>query len=285
MNETIRVRRVESRIRLSDALPRHRREWLPDDPQRAMIIMHGSVEHCGRYDEMAMHFAAEGFVVHAYDQSGHGRSPGPRGDVDRFDRMLDELAAFVEFVVAEHRNVPVTVVGHSMGGLVAAATCAFRKPSVDRLILAGALLERSGATSMRTKLAMRFLSPLGSRVGLSTRLEAGELSRDPEVGRRYEADPFVGNRISARFAAGMTEMVDRMSSAAAMIECPALILHGGADPISPESGSRAFHARLTPQVASKSALRIYPDLRHEILQEPERHGIWQDILEWSREAK
>ncbi len=277
---TAAIRRVESQIELSEVGSRYRRAWLPPTPEKTMILVHGYAEHSGRYDEMAMHFAKRGFAVHAYDQSGHGRTAGPRGDVDRYDRLIDELARFVEFVAAEHRGLSITLVGHSMGGLVAAATVAFRSPPIDRLVLSGALLELDANTLGWRQLLVRLLAPLGSRVGLAVGLDPSGLSRDPEVGRRYQADRFVKDRMSARFAAGMMSMVRSVSEAAERIDRPALILHGEVDPICPVAGSRRFHAGLSPTTASVSSLLIYSELRHEIFQEPERHQVWQDMLDW-----
>jgi alpha-beta hydrolase superfamily lysophospholipase len=106
------------------------------------------------------------------------------------------------------------------------------------------------------------------------------LSRDPEVVRRYLDDPLVKDRMSVRFAAGMNAMIQATREAADRIETPALILHGRADPISPVSGSRALHAGLRDDVAERSRLEIYPELRHEIFQEPERERVWADVLAW-----
>lgn len=274
------IRRTESQIRLSDWGMRYRRAWRPEAPDRAMIVVHGYAEHSGRYDEMAMYFARQGFSVHAYDQAGHGRTQGLRGHVDRFDRLLDELARFVEFVAQEDPDLPIILVGHSMGGLVSASTLAFRQPAIDRVVLSGALLELGADTPRWKQWMARLLSPLGGRVGLAAGLDTEGLSRDPEVGRRYLEDPFVKDRMSARFAAGMMGMVDRAASAANRIERPMLLLHGGSDPISPMTGSRAFYERLPSSVAAASDLRIYPELRHEIFQEPERQQVWQEMLDW-----
>jgi len=249
-----------------------------------MVLVHGYAEHSGRYDEMAMHFAGHGFAVHAYDQVGHGRTAGPRGHVDRFDRLVDELVRFLELVQLDHPDLPVTLVGHSMGGLVTAATMAFRRPPVDRVVLSGALLRLGGEESGRWQsfgLALaRALSSVTPRLALSTGLDSQGISRDRDVVRRYEEDPLVKDRMSVRFAAGMSAMVQAMSDAAGRIERPMLILHGGADPISPAEGSRSLHAGLRDDVAKQSALQIYPELRHEIFQEPERDRVWADMLDW-----
>jgi len=277
------IRRRESRVALSDAGERHRYAWLPADPARAMILVHGYAEHAGRYDEMAMYFAAAGFAVHAYDQAGHGRTPGPRGHVDRFERLIDELAGFVERVGRDHPGLPITLVGHSMGGLVTAATAAFRQPAVDRIVLSGALLDLEGNASADRSIRLfmaRLLSLVAPRLGLSTGLDPQGLSRDPEVVRRYGEDPLVKDRMTARFAAGLFDMVARVRDAADRVERPILILHGEADPICPAEGSRRFHAGLSPEVARQSRLSVYPGLRHEIFNEPERMRIFGEVLDW-----
>lgn len=247
-----------------------------------MILIHGYAEHAGRYDEMAMHFAERGFAVHAYDQAGHGRTAGPRGHVDRFDRLPEEVARFVELVGLDHPGLPITLVGHSLGGLVVATACANHHPPVDRVVLSGALLELAGGGLRQSAslMAARILSIFAPKIGLAAELDPAGLSRDPEVARRYVEDPFVKDRMSARFAAGMSEAVSGARAAAARVERPMLILHGGADPISPPSGSAAFHAGLPPQVAAESGLEIYDELRHEIFNEPERERVWQDMLDW-----
>lgn len=277
------IRRRETQVVLSDRGERYRRAWLPAEPTRAMVLVHGFAEHAGRYDEMAMHFAARGFAVHAYDQAGHGRTAGARGHVDRFDRLIEELTRFIELVALDHPGLPLTLVGHSMGGLVVAGAAAFAKPDVDHIVLSGALLELAGEGGMRRSaslLAARILSVVAPRVGLATGLDPEGISRDPEVVRRYVDDPYVEDRVSARFAAGMGEMVDRVAGAASHIERPILILHGEADPICSPQGSRALHAGLSSALRPSSALRLYPGLRHEIFQESERQEVWQDMLDW-----
>jgi alpha-beta hydrolase superfamily lysophospholipase len=277
------IRRRESQITLSDAGDRYRRSWLPPEPTRILILVHGFAEHTGRYDEMAMYFAERGFAVHAYDQAGHGRTAGARGHVDHFERLVEELTRFIERVGLDHPGLPITLVGHSMGGLVVAATAVFSHPPVDRIVLSGALLDLGSGGGLRRQLSLllaRLLSVVAPRVGFATGLDPAGLSRDPEVIRRYCEDPYVKDRMSARFAAELNRFVARVGPSAGRVERPMLILHGEADPICPPSGSRGFHAGLTPSIAEVSALRVYPDLRHEIFQEPEREQIWLAMLDW-----
>ena len=168
-----------------------------------------------------------------------------------------------------------------MGGLVVAASAALHHPSVDRIVLSGALLQIGGSTAQKIQLmAANLLSFVVPKLGLSVGLDSELISRDPEVVRRYREDPYVKDRITARFASGMTKMVARMASAAGRVERPVLIMHGAQDQLSQPQGSVGFHAGLAPPVASTSLLKLYPGLRHEIFNEPEREQVWQDMLAW-----
>ncbi len=276
------IRRRESLIELSSAGERYRRSWQPPEPTRVMVLVHGYAEHTGRYDEMAMHFAVRGYAVHAYDQAGHGRTKGPRGHVDRFDRLIEELARFLELVSLDYPGLPVTLVGHSLGGLVVTATAAFCKPVVDKIVLSGALLQLGGeGGGVRQSVGLglaKMLALVIPRLAIPTGLDSSGISRDPEVVRRYEQDPLVEDRMSMAFAAGMSQLVVAASRAATEIDRPVLVLHGGDDPISPVAGSQRLFAGLKAETADKSRLKIYPNLRHEIFQEPERQRVWEDMI-------
>ena len=283
------IRRRETQVVLSDSRERYRRVWLPADARRVLILIHGFGEHSGRYDEMAMYFARAGFAVHAYDQAGHGRTVGPRGHVDRFDRLVEEAVRFVELVGDEHPGLPVTLVGHSMGGLVVAGAAVLFSPPVDRFVLSGALLRMAGAeTGLRRRLSLMLahvLARIAPRFAIATGLDAEGISRDPEVVRRYREDPYVEDRMTTRFAAGLDRLLPVVVDGAARVDRPMLVLHGEEDPLTSPLGSEAFYAGLAPEIAAQSVLRIYPGLRHEIFQEPERAQVWDDVLEWLGEPR
>jgi alpha-beta hydrolase superfamily lysophospholipase len=105
------------------------------------------------------------------------------------------------------------------------------------------------------------------------------LSRDPEVGRAYTEDPLVLHRMSLGFGAAFLDATRRTAASASGVGVPMLLLHGADDPLCAAEGSRRFRAGLaTPG----SDLRIYPGLRHEILNEPEQETVLADLLQWMR---
>jgi alpha-beta hydrolase superfamily lysophospholipase len=228
---------------------------------------------------MALWFARRGCAVHAYDHRGHGRSEGVRCHVERFDEFLGDLAAVVDAVRGEHPELPLTLVGHSMGGLVTLAFLATRKPRVASAVTSGPALALGAVSPFRIALA-RAARRLLPRLAIGSGLDPEGLSRDPEVVRRYLADPLIVRTMTTSLGAELLAAAPRTAALAGDVEVPLLMLHGEEDPLCAVEGSRAFHAGLR---TTGSALRTYPKLRHEIFNEPEREAIWQDVLDWLEE--
>ncbi len=107
-----------------------------------VLIVHGLGEHMGRYAALAQALNGWGYAVRAYDQYGHGASEGPRGGLPTATRLLDDLALVVDHtratVAAGH---PLLLLGHSMGGLVAARFVALQRRPVDALVLSSPALD------------------------------------------------------------------------------------------------------------------------------------------------
>jgi alpha-beta hydrolase superfamily lysophospholipase len=241
--------------------------------------VHGYAEHSGRYEETATWFAARGAAVHAYDHRGHGRSGGPRCHVARFDDFLDDLDAVLASLRAQHPELPVTIVGHSMGALITLSFLTERQPAIAGAVTSGAALSLGAVSPLRVALA-RALRRVLPRLALGSGLDPQGLSRNPEVVRRYLEDPLVHRTMTASLGAEMLAAAPRTAARAGRVGVPVLMLHGAEDPLCDAEGSRSFHASVT---TPGSALRIYPELRHEIFNEPERAAVWQDVWTWLEE--
>lgn len=276
------VRRSQTYFNATDGERLFRRAWMPPTPRRTLAIVHGFAEHSGRYDHVGAWFAARECAVHAYDQRGHGRSEGERGHVESFSRLLDDLETFLDVVRREHPEQALFVLGHSMGGLVTASLLAERKPDLAGAIISGPPLALPPGTSrlrLRAARALRRFAPLWK---LRTGIRATELSRDPEVVKAYETDPLVFAHATTTFAAELLDAVARASRAAMQVRTPMLLLHGEADRLCPPQATRAFHGQLR---GAGHRLRLYPRLRHEILNEPEHEQVFEDVLGWIEERE
>jgi alpha-beta hydrolase superfamily lysophospholipase len=269
------VRRVESSLAGAGGLRLFRRAWLPPSAERALLVVHGFAEHSARYDRLGSWFAARGFAVHAYDHRGHGRSGGPRTHVDRFDEYLDDLDVALAHVRAAHPGLPLVLLGHSMGGLVVTAHLAQRDPALHAAVTSGAALALSPELSRGRILAARALRRVAPRLRIGSGLDPQGLSRDPEVVRRYLEDPLVHRTLTVSLAAELLAALESTAAACDRVRVPWLLLHGEADPICPVAGSRVAQARVPG-----SQLRTYAELRHEIFNEPEQEGVFEDVCEW-----
>jgi acylglycerol lipase len=274
------IRRTEGHFDGRQGIVLFRRSWLPPEPERVLAVVHGFAEHSGRYETLGAWFAGRGCAVHGYEQRGHGRSHGRRRHVAHFDEYLDDLDLFLAAVASEHPALPLFLVGHSMGGLIAAAHACERPSRMAGVVLSGPALRLPDGFSSGRRRALRVLRRIAPRLTIRSGIDPQGLSRDPEVVRRYLEDPLIDTRMTVSHAAALLGAVERTAGSASRVTRPMLLLHGGDDPICPPEGSRAFYDALR---SPGSALRVYPMLRHEIFNEPERETVYQDLLDWLRE--
>jgi alpha-beta hydrolase superfamily lysophospholipase len=253
-------------------------DWpLPDESsgRGVVLLVHGLGEHAGRYDTLARLLNGWGFVVRGYDQYGHGQSGGRRGGLTHADRLLDDLADIVESTRHRHPGVPLVLLGHSLGGLVAAALVARGAAQVDGLVLS------SPALALRLnplqKLLLAVLPRLAPDLTLRNGIDANKLSHDPAVVAAYRSDPRVHDRISPRLARFMADEAAQVRSRARTWPVPTLLLYAGADRLVDPRGSRAF-ARAAPR--ARVSARRFDALYHEIFNERDPQPVRAALKEW-----
>lgn len=228
-----------------------------------VLLVHGLGEHVGRYDAVARRLNAWGFAVRGYDQYGHGESGGPRGGLTADMRLLDDLADMVDATRARMApGQPLVLLGHSMGGLVAARFVSLHLRPVDALVLSSPALDPrlNGLQKLLLATLPRILPNL--RVGNG--LDAQYLSHDPAVVAAYLADPLCHNRISGRLARFIAESGPATVARAAHWSVPTLLMWAGADKLVHPAGSQAF-AAAAPRGVVQS--HCFESLHHELFNE------------------
>ncbi len=249
------------------------REWSPEGLSVGEIVLvHGLGEHSGRYERTGSLLAEAGFRVRSFDLIGFGASSGERGDIHRWSLYLDQVEGHLEAVRAG--GATVVLMGHSMGGLIALEYALTDRPQPDLLVLSAPGL--SGGKGWQRKLA-----PILGRAVATTRfptsVRADMLSRDPQVGAAYFADPLVLTRATARLGAGVFAAGDRVRASLDRLRVPTLVLHGGADTLVPTATSEVLAG--LPQVER----RVFPSLRHELFNEPEGPEVVAEVARWIKE--
>ena len=247
------------------------REWPANGTPRAAIVMvHGIAEHSGRYERTGSLLSDAGFAVRSFDLFGFGASGGPRGDIANWKLYFDQIQRHLDTM--RSKQVPVVLLGHSMGGNLAAGYVISGRPSPDLLVLSAPAF--GGGAGWRRAVA-GVAAKVAPSVSVPQSLKGEQLSRDPAVGEAYFGDPLVWTKATTRLGSYLfTAMADITGRKASRIDAPTLVLHGGADTIVPPQ-STAFLAEL-PNVER----RLYPGLRHEILNEPEGPRLVQEIVDW-----
>lgn len=248
-----------------------RRQWRAVDTPRAVIVLvHGISEHTGRYEHVGAQFSAANFHTIAFDHRGHGGSAGPRTYVDSFDDFLDDVEDHL--ATARKTNLPVVLIGHSMGGLICTAYAVSERPQPDLLVLSAPALNAEIPKWQRV-LAPR-LSQLAPKLFVPSPSNTEVLSRDPDVQQGFENDPLIKSGATARLGAEMLTTMERVTDQLDRISVPTLVMHGRADALVPASASVGL-----ADVAGVER-REYPDLRHEIFNEPEGPALLAEVIDW-----
>lgn len=240
------------------------------------MIAHGASEHGGRYAWVAERLTQKGFAVYAGDHRGHGRSGGPRALVDRMDNVVRDLDSVVEMAQTAHPGTKTVLLGHSMGGAVAIAYAIEHQDRLDLLVLSAPLAVLEAASPVE-RAAARVLSAVAPRVGVYA-IDSEGVSRDPAVVRDYDADPLNHHgKLPARSVKELTDAIAGFPEGLATLSLPVLTMHGTADTLTLPAGSGVVIENAGSE--DKSIIR-YEGLYHELLNEPERQKVLDDVVEW-----
>ncbi len=264
-----------------DGLRLHLQRWRTAGVAHGTVqIVHGLGEHIGRYEALAVALNAAGWHVAGHDQRGHGRSEGARGTIDGPQSLLADLCAVSDHVREGGRLV---LLGHSLGGLIAARFVAEGlnrraerwQRDVDGLVLSSPALDAGLGRVQRLLLAVA--GRLAPDLRLSNGLKPEWVCRDPEVVRRYVADPLVHDRVTARLVRFIVDAGALVRTRAPQWRLPTLLMWAGADRCVAPAGSAAFAAAAPAEVLTA---REFPGLYHEIFNEPERDQVLSCLLHW-----
>lgn len=263
-------------IRSSDQRSLFVRKWNNELPAKGVIcLVHGLGEHSGRYEHVAQAFNKEGFVFYAYDQRGHGKSDGKRGDIPSYDQLLDDLQLVVDEVSSKHEALPLFLYGHSMGGNVAVNFLLKRKnTSIKAALITSPWLTLS-FTPPKWQLAMgKLILKISPGLVQSNKLKPDELATDKTVGEAYVNDPLVHEKVSPRLFFAIHDAGISAIKEAKKLDIKTLFVHGTADAItSPESTKRMADA-------SSNELKLWNELFHETHNEQNKEEVIDYNINW-----
>ena len=250
----------------------------------AIVTLHGLGEHLGKYEEWAEHAAGRGFHVMLYDQRGHGRTPGRRGDY-RFDDLVLDLARFVEITADRYRDLPIFLVGHSLGAIVALHYASGElHPAVRGAVLSGPPISLSARRREWQRWVVLGLVrvapwwPLRRRTAVHT--------RDAQRAALIAKDALGHKWITPRAMVETVKAIEDIRLMPGSVRLPLLVLLGEADSIVQVTETAEFFATVGTgdvTVARDVTVERFPDTLHEVFQEIERRALFDRVCDWFEE--
>ncbi len=255
------------------------RAWRRGGDARArgcVLIVHGIGEHGGRYSHVAAALNEWGFDALAFDQFGHGESPGKRGTLTTSTRLLDDLAQVIDQVrTSVPDDEPLLLLAHSMGGVLAARFIAERIRPIDGLILSSPAIA-SGMKPWQQVMA-NVLARIAPGFTIANGLPADAISHDAAEVAAYRADPLVHDRVSGRLARFVDASGAPVLAAASTWQVPTLLMFAGSDRLVDAEGSRRFAALAPTDVVTTQE---FPHHFHELFNETERAPVFDALKHW-----
>ena len=255
-----------------------------ETPLGTVLLSHGYAEHSGRYVHLRSALTRAGYDVAFYDHAGHGTSEGPRARVD-VGTLIRDFGDARRATLAHARTPDLFLFGHSMGGIIAAASTILDPTRLRGTVLSAPALRplpHVSSSRARKLLPVARISPGLVVAKGASEMKVSPLSRDPQVKRDFDADPLTyKGGVPILTGATMILQGDEVLRRADRLTTPTLVMHGSGDLLADLRGSRDFvRAARGAHPDADVHLRIVDGAYHELINEPEGPGLIRDIIIW-----
>ncbi len=292
------------KLQMSDGHTLFFKTYENEQAKAVIQLVHGSCEHIKRYDELAAYFVSQGFVVYGNDHRGHGESAkdaseyGYFGEKNGWERLVKDLKEFNQFIAKKHPNLPIIMVGHSMGSFLARHYAILYGETLAGLILSGTahqskallkfgctaaqIIRRLKGSRHRSKLMNDLSYGSFNRMYKQPRTTHEWLTRDEKVVDLFLQDEACGFVFTTAgfydMFSGLVTITDPEKIKATPKDLPIFLIAGEHDPVG-ECGKtvkKAYEAYLLAGMKHVK-LKLYPHMRHEIFNEFEKQHVYEDM--------
>jgi len=284
----------------------HLHSWIPADTKAVMILVHGMAEHGARYEKFAKQLNAEGVAVYAPDLRGHGQTAktvadlGYKEDGDFFGKTIGDLRTLHDRLIEKYPNKPIFIFGHSMGSFLSRAYSSVHGEELSALIISGTggdpgFLGQVGhfIAKLISIFGKKKESPFLKKMSFGkfndefqpARTDFDWLSRDENEVDKYINDPYCGTTFTSGFWVHFLKGLKYINSVQAYNttpnDLPIYIFSGSKDPVGDGGkGVKEVYDRYIAEGAENIAMKLYPDGRHEMLNETNQERVKQELLDW-----
>ncbi len=253
-------------------------KWIADKAKAIVLVVHSLGEHSGRYENLIKSLANKNISVMAMDLRGHGRSEGARGHIDSFMDYIYDLKLFVEYIKSEYNNLPITVYGHGVGGVISTKYAVTYSGDVSGLVLSSPAFAPINTLSGLKKGIVSFFSPRIPTLSMSSWIDANSLSRDEETVKTYKDDKLTHGKVTVRWITEYMSAGSDCLKSSHLVKCPTLVFQGKADTVADYTITEKFYEGIKVE----KELLLYDNLYHETINEPlgEREKVLSEIVRW-----
>ncbi|TMA18616.1 MAG: lysophospholipase [Deltaproteobacteria bacterium] len=246
-------------------------------PVAHVAVVHGYAEHLGRHSEVTRALVDAGYTAHLIDCRGHGQSGGKRAHVAAFDDYLSDLELFLARIKEQAAGLPVFILGHSHGGLIAARYLLDKPEAVRGVVLSSPYFRLKLQVSPLKIMAGKLMSRILPSLPMKNELKAEQLTRDVAIQNATKADPLYQQIATPGWFTASNGAQETVMRRATEFVTPFLLLFGGADPIADPAAGREFYEAAT---SKDKQHKQYDGLLHELFHEPERDMVFKDLVGW-----
>ena len=250
--------------------------WKPQVVKAVVVLVHGMGEHSGRYAESVVpYLLKKNYAVVAYDQFGHGKTKGKRGNCPSYNALLESLECVINKAEKLCPDLPVFLYGHSLGGNIV-INYALKKESNIKGVVATSPFLKLAFTPPKWKVNFgRFMLKILPSITLPSEIEEAAISSIPSEIARYKEDPLVHDKISPMYLFPVIDASEYALKNASHLKTPTFITHGTGDRIIDYKGSVAFS-----QQSKVATLKLYNDCYHELHHDICAQEMMQTITKW-----
>ncbi len=270
---------TESTMRLHDDTEIFFRAWSPakeaPKPSTAVVLFHRGHEHSGRFLDVVDRLGIDESWVFAWDQRGHGCSPGKRGVADSVSQLARDANDFVN-QLSENYEIPIAnmaVIGHSIGAVVVSTWIHDYSPPICGLLLV--------TPAFRVKLyvpaaipGLRLLKKICPNAMVKSYVRPSMLTHDTQAANTYAADPLLSPAVSVNLLLDLHDTSTRLMTDAGAIHCPVAIHVAGRDWVVRPSAQKTFFSRLS---STTKEIHIHDEMYHDVLHEQNRDQALNSI--------
>ncbi|MFW9945999.1 MAG: alpha/beta hydrolase [Candidatus Odinarchaeota archaeon] len=252
--------------------------WLPESPKAIIQLVHGGFEHSGRYQNVIDELIPHNYAIYADDHRGHGRSEGIRNHIDSFDQYIEDEKIFYDLIKGFHPNLPIFMLGHSLGSFIAIYFTKKYENFLDGLILSGTGTGPGKETSGFLKAIAKGFSKIAPKMKFNPRIDTQFLSHDLDVVKKYENDTLVNaKKITARLSYEMLNNFKNLKSFIGKFKINLLVQCGSEDKLIQGSENLKNLFKMPDKT-----IKIYEGLYHEVYNELEedRKKVLKDLSNW-----